>query len=87
MGIVHVFWSGLTALDGVFTLYASSVPDLSSFDLTGTRIDGAEIKPHASAGSRIWIRDRLAFRYLLVRWEHGTNTAGFGTVIALGKKS
>ena len=88
MGVIHVFWRDIVgALDGTFKVYASAIPDLDSFDPDGTEIDGAIIVPHNLTGSRIWIRDRLSFRYALVRYTAGSITAGDCDIIALGKKS
>ena len=88
LGSIHIFWSGIVGdLDGVFKVYASNVPDLSSFDVDGTEIDGASIVPHNASGSRIWIRDRIGFRYALVRWTPNSITAGTGDIIAIGKKT
>ena len=88
MGAIHVFWSGVTGtIDGNFKIYASNRPEISSFDPDGTEIDGAEIVPHNADGSRIWIRDRLSFRYALVRFSKGGITGGTCDVIAIGKKS
>ncbi len=88
MGAVHFLWSGITGVnDGTFKIYASNLPDLSSFDPDGTEIDGAVITPHNVSGSRIWIRERLSFRYALVRFMANGTTGGTCDIIALGKKS
>lgn len=88
MGIVHIFWSGITGtIDGTFKLYASALPEISSFDPDGTEIEGASITPHNASGSRIWIRDRLSFRYCLVRYTANGITGGLCDIVAIGKKS
>lgn len=89
MGSVHIFWRGLSGslVNSSFQLFASNLPDVQSFDPDGTEIDGSEIEPHAADGSRIWIRDRLGFRYLMVRWTAGDVVDGEIDIIAIGKKS
>ena len=88
MGAIHVLWTGITgALTGTFKIYASNLPDPSSFDVDGTEIDQAVITPHNATGSRIWIRDRLSFRYALVRYTPVGITGGLCDIIAIGKKS
>lgn len=89
MGSIQVSWSGIvgTFSDAAFKIYASNLPEVSSFDPDGTEIDGATIIPHAAAGSRIWIRDRLSFRYALIRFTKGSISAGQCDIVALGKKS
>jgi hypothetical protein len=89
MGIVQCLWTGAAgaALDGTFRLYASALPDLDSFDPDGTEIEGAAIVIHNANGARAWLRDRLAFRYLLIRYFKGSMTAGVVDIVALGKKS
>lgn len=85
---VQILWSGIVgSLDGVFRLYGSLLPDVSSFDPDGTEIDGSAITPHAASGSRLWIRDRVGFRYLLVRYAKASITSGVVDIVALGKKS
>jgi hypothetical protein len=88
MGSVQARWVGVTgALTGAFTVLASNFPEVDSFDLEGCRIDGAEWTLHAVAGSRLWLRDRLAFRYALVAYKANGTTGGSVDLIALGKKS
>lgn len=88
MGAIHFRWSALTGgLTGSFKVYASCFPDVASFDVDGTEIDGAVVTPHNASGSRIWIRDRLSFRYGLVRWTPGGVTGGTVDIVAIGKKS
>jgi len=89
MGSVHFFWRNLSgSLDASsFKLFASNLPDIEFFDPEGTDIDGSEIVPHAANGSRIWIRDRLGFRYFLVRWTAGSVVSGEIDIVAIGKKS
>lgn len=88
MGSVQILWDGIVgALDGTWKIYCSNLPDISSFDAAGTLIDGAEITPHGASGARMWLRDRLGFRYALLRWTAGSVTAGNCDIIALGKKS
>lgn len=88
MGSIHAVWAGVTGvLDGQFKIYASDFPEISSFDLDGTQIDGGEFVIHNNNGSRIWIRDRLSFRYALVRYTANGVTGGTVDIVALGKKS
>lgn len=89
MGSIQFFWRDLVgSLDNSsFQLYASNLPDVSSFDLVGTEIDCGEIIPHAANGSAIWIRDRIGFRYLMARWTAGDVVDGQIDIIAIGKKS
>ena len=88
-GSIHARWYGATgALDGTFRIYASDFPDVASFDPNGTLIDGAVFAIHSLGdGSRIWIRDRLSFRYALVRYSSGTVSGGTVDVVAIGKKA
>ena len=88
MGSVHAIWSGVTGtLDGEFKIYASNFADIAAFDPEGTQIDGGEFVLHNTEGSRIWIRDRLSFRYLLLRYTANGVTGGSVDIVALGKKS
>jgi len=88
MGVIQLIWSGGTgALDGAARIYASAVPDLVGFDLDGTYVDCSEMTTDKAAGSKIWIRDRLSFRYALVRYTANGMTGGVVDIIALGKKS
>jgi len=86
MGSVHIFWRDVTGtLTGEFKLYASNIPEDAAFD--DNPIDGAVIVMHNSLGSRLWIRDRLAFRYAQVRYEPNGTTGGDCDIVAIGKKS
>jgi hypothetical protein len=86
MGSIHVFWRSVTgAFDGEFKIYASNIPDDAAF--TDNEIDGAVIVIHNANGSRLWIRDRLAFRYAQVRYVPNGVTAGEVDLVAIGKKS
>ena len=88
IGSVQILWAGGTGTpNGQVKLYASNFPDLSTFDPTGTEIDGAVMTLDAASGSRIWLRDRLAFRYLLARYTANGATGGAISIMALGKKS
>lgn len=90
LGSIHIFWSsvvGATPYTGAFKIYGSNRPEVSSFDLDGTLIDGAEITPHNANGSRLWIRERIGFRYALIRWTPGNVTSGTCDIIAIGKKT
>ncbi len=88
MGSIHFMWASATGtIDGLFKIYASNFPEVASFDVDGTEIDGSEFSLHAASGSRIWIRDRLAFRYALVRYTAGGVSGGAVDIVALGKKS
>ena len=88
MGSIQFIWSGITgALDSVLKIYCSNTPELVGFDPDGTQIDGAEFSPHNTDGARIWIRDKVAFRYALVRYFKNGTTGGALDIIAIGKKS
>lgn len=88
MGSIHFLWSGIVGtIDCEFKIYASNIPDINAFDLLGTEIDCAGFIPHAESGSKIWIRDRLSFRYVLVRFTKNLVSAGSVDIVALGKKS
>lgn len=88
MGSIQVVWQGAQApFTGVFTIYASNYPDPSSFDEEGCKIDCSELDVTKTAGSLLWIRDRLAFRYALVRYRSNLQVGGTADIIALGKKS
>jgi hypothetical protein len=88
MGSIHFLWSGLVGtLDCEFKIFASNLPEVSSFDEIGTLIDCSSFVPHATSGSKIWIRDRIGFRYALVRFYKNNLTSGSVDIIALGKKS
>lgn len=88
MGSIQIIWSGVAgALDCSFKLYASNLPEVSSFDIDGTEIDGSEIIPHNNDGCRIWIRDRIGFRYVMIRYTKNGTTDGSVDILAYGKKS
>lgn len=88
MAAIHAIWAGVTGvLDGQFKIYASNFPEVTSFDLDGTQIDGGEFVLHNANGSRIWIRDRLSFRYALIRYTANGVTGGTVDIVAIGKKS
>jgi len=88
MGSIQFVWSGITGdITGQFKIYASNFPEISSFDIDGTEIDGSAFTIHNLNGSRIWIRDRLAFRYALIRYVCNTTIDGIIDIIAIGKKS
>lgn len=89
MAAIHCKWTGAAgaSLDGTFKIYASNFPELDSFDPEGTLIDGADFPVHNANGGRIWIRERLAFRYALVRYTKGSMTAGTVDIVAIGKKT
>lgn len=87
MGSIQMIWTGITGTPGgAFAIFASNLPDDSSFD--DGEIDAcAALTVHAASGSRIWIRDRLAFRYAQVRWTKAGELGGTVSIVALGKKS
>ena len=86
MGSVQIIWSGITGTpNGFIKLFASNIPNDAAFD--GCEIDGAIFSLNQTSGSRIWIRDRLAFRYLQARFTKVGITGGSIDIIALGKKS
>lgn len=88
MGSIQIVWQGAGgAMDGEFTIHASNLPEESSFDEDGCVIECSEMTLGKASGSRIWIRDRLAFRYALVRYKANGTVGGTVEVIALGKKS
>jgi hypothetical protein len=88
LGSIQFIWSGIIGtIDGTFKIYASNRPEVATFDPDGTEIDGSSFVPHNASGSRIWIRDRIGFRYALVRWTPNGVTAGTVDIIAMGKKS
>lgn len=86
-GSVQIVWKNVTGiLNGTFTLYASNLHEDDSF-FDGGEIDGAIIPIAGVNGNRIWLRDRLAFRYLQVRFVANGVTGGTVDIIALGKKT
>jgi hypothetical protein len=88
MGAIHFLWSNIVgAVDCTFKIYASNLPDISSFDVDGCLVDCGSFVVHNTNGSRIWIRDRLAFRYAMIRFEKNSVTSGSVDIIAIGKKS
>lgn len=88
MGSIQAKWAGVTGtLTGTFVVLASNFPEVDSFDPEGCRIDGAEWTIHAANGSRIWLRDRLAFRYALVVYTAEGTTGGSVDIVAIGKKT
>lgn len=87
MGSVQVVWRNLTgSFDGEIRLYASNLPEDDSF-FDGGEIDGAIIPINSASGNRMWIRDRLGFRYLQARFVKNGITGGEIDIVGLGKKS
>ena len=87
MGSIQTIWRAAVGSGGLFNVYASNLPDVASFDPEGSLIDGSEWTVHNADGGRIWIRDRLAFRYALMRYTAGSMTAGNVDIIAIGKRT
>ena len=87
MGSVQLVWKDVTGtLDGQAILYASNLHEDTAF-FDGGEIDGAAINIDSANGNQIWLRDRLAFRYLQVRFTKNGITGGTMDIVALGKKS
>lgn len=87
MGSIQVLWRNVTGtLDGEISLHCSNLPEDDSF-FDGGDIDGGIIPIDSASGSRMWLRDRLAFRYLQARFTKNGITGGTVDIIALGKKS
>lgn len=87
MGSVQLVWKNVTGtLDGKVVLYASNLHEDDSF-FDGGEIDGAIMPVDSANGNRMWIRDRLSFRYLQARFTQNGITGGTLDIIALGKKS
>ncbi len=87
MGSIQVVWKNVTGtLDGQITLYSSNLPEDDSF-FDGGEIDGAVIPVDSANGNRMWLRERLAFRYLQARFVKNGVTGGTVDIIALGKKT
>ncbi len=87
MGSIQIFWRSVTGtLDGQITLYASNLHEDDTF-FDGGELDGAVIPITSANGNRIWLRERLAFRYLQARFVPNGITGGTVDIVALGKKS
>jgi hypothetical protein len=85
MGSVQVVWQGAAGTTGAFTLHASNFPEISTFD--DNAIPCSEIIIDKEAGSHLWVYERLAFRYMQLRYTPNGETTGVFSAIALGKKS
>jgi hypothetical protein len=87
MGSIQVVWSDVVGtFDGQIVLYCSNLHESDSlFD--GGEIDGAIIPINSENGNCMWLRDRLAFRYLQARFTKNGIVSGTVDIIAYGKKS
>lgn len=87
MGSVQVVWTGAagTSIDGSVQFYGSNLPEEWTFD--DNPLECAEILVAATQGAKLWIRERIGFRYLQARYTPGNIVAGSLSIIALGKKS
>ncbi len=87
IGAIQIFWRNVTgSFDGEITLHSSLIAENDS-DFDGGEIDGAIIPIVSANGNRMWLRDRLAFRYLQARCVKNSITGGTLDIIAYGKKS
>jgi hypothetical protein len=89
MGSIQAVWRGASGapLDGTFRIYVSNLPELETFDPEGCLVAGAEFTVHNATGSRIWIRERIGFRYALVRYTAGNMSDGVVDLVAIAKRS
>lgn len=89
IGSIQARWTGVLTPGGTFKTYVSNFPDVASFDPLGTELDCGTITLDRAAGSTIILlnRDRIAFRYALVRYTAGSTTAGTVDLVAIGKKT
>lgn len=89
IGSIQARWSGATTPGGTFKTYVSNFPDVASFDPLGTELDCGTILVDRAAGSTILLlnRDRVAFRYALVRYTAGSTVGGTVDLVAIGKKT
>lgn len=87
MGSVQIVWRNVTGtFDGQVTLFASNLPEDDSY-FDGGEIDGGVMTVASANGNSIWLRERLAFRYLQARFVKNGITGGTIDIIALGKKT
>lgn len=81
---IQVVWSGVDLYTGSFKLYGSLLRDESSF--TDNDIDHSLYVIESGKTSKMWIYDRLSFRYVQLRWTKNTTTTGTVDLWAQGKK-
>jgi hypothetical protein len=82
---IQACFSGLTHNDGVLELLVSNLPDDDTFLPSGHEPIVVDAVRRA-AGGHIWSFADYSFRYGRIRWTKGSNTAGTGKIIAVGKR-
>jgi hypothetical protein len=83
IGSLQAVWNGANAADGYFEVYSSNFRELATFD----NVRGSKEEVKVADGSRVWNLGLIGFRSALVKWIHGSNTAGTCLVVAMGKKT
>lgn len=87
MGSVQLIWRNVTGTpNGIVTLYCSNLPEEEWF-FDGGEINGAVYNINSAQGGNIWLRERLAFRYLQARYVKNGIAGGTLDIVALGKKT
>lgn len=86
LGSVQVVWENCNSVIGEFKLYASNFSEVETFTEDNS-IPLSEYTVTAAGGSKLWSYERLAFRYMMLKWKANGTTAGSMKSIALGKKT
>lgn len=81
---VQVMFSGLDVFTGAFSLYGSLLRDPASFP--DNDIAQSLYVVQAGKVSKMWIFDRLSFRYMQLWWTANATAAGTVSIWAQGKK-
>lgn len=86
LGSVQVVWTGSDSTAGEFKLYASNFSEANTFT-EDNAIPLSEFVVTTAAGSKLWSYERLAFRYMMLKWIANGTSTGTMKAIALGKKT
>lgn len=86
LGSVQVVWIGANSTAGEFKLYASNFSEADTFTEDNV-IPLSDFVVTTLNGSKLWSYERLAFRYMMLKWAANGTTTGIMKAIALGKKT
>lgn len=83
IGSIQIYWSGVDAVDGSFTLKISNLPEGDSFVPYETAVMTADCNAHIF----LLTSGFIGFRYAKIEYTPNSVSAGTAKIIAVGKKS
>jgi hypothetical protein len=86
LGSVQVVWENADSTDGEFKLYASNFSEANTFT-EDNAIPLSDFVVTSPSGSKLWSYERLAFRYMMLKWKSNGTSTGTMKAIAIGKKT